>query len=195
MSKYSYINILKSEAKNLAIESTISRTEALELIAQRSSFSSYHELVTVSKQSPREVRLMKAALGTDDFSEVVFQDDVLQIINDVVEESLSGEIADTNAADFMIENLEVHDADFDNSVGVLFVELLFDYAGEQDPGRVYHGATFHVNATLQLARRGGKWNLSEPYGLELHDVERDVDRAYRLEEAGRKLFTHQESEA
>ena len=58
MSKYSYINILKSEAKNLAIESTINRTEALELIAQRSGFSSYHELVTVSKQSPREVRLL-----------------------------------------------------------------------------------------------------------------------------------------
>jgi hypothetical protein len=103
-----------------------------------------------------------------------------------VDEPLSSHVADTNALDFTIENLEVKDADFENKTGVLFLEIFFDYSGEQDPDRAHHGSVFHVFATLMLARRDGQWNLSEPYGLEIHDVERDVDRAYRLDDTARQ---------
>lgn len=195
MSKYSYINILKKEAQHLAAESGVKRSEALSRIARRSGFSDVHELVTVAKKSPRELRLMRAALGTDDFSEVVYQDDVFRLLYDEVEEALSGAIADTNAMGFEIENLDVKDADFEESTGVLFLEIFFDYAGEQDPDRVYHGSTFHVSATLMLARRNGEWSVSEPYGLEIHEAERDVDRAYRLDENDRQWHESQGKEA
>ena len=182
MSNFSYINILKREAKHLAAESGVKRSEALSLVARRSGFSDVHELITVAKKSPRELRLMRAALGTDDFTEVVYQDDVFRLLYDEVEEALSSAIADTNTMGFEIENLEVKDADFEEKTGVLFIELLFDYTGEQDPDRAYHGAVFHVKATLMLARRDGGWSISEPYGLEIHDVERDVDRAHRQDD-------------
>ena len=110
----------------------------------------------------------------------------MSILYDALEDPLSGHVADTNASDFTIESLQVNDADFDNKTGVLFIEILFDYSGDQDPDRMHHGSTFHVNATLMLARRDGQWSLSEPYGLEIHDIERDVDRAYYLEDTERE---------
>lgn len=189
MSKFSYINILKSEAKNLAAQSGMKQSLALEQVALRSGFSSYHELATVARKNPKEIRLMKAALGTDDLSQVVFQDDVLDIINDVVEEMLSAEAAETNAEGFMIEDLEVNDAGFDESTGILFIEIAFDYSGDQDSDRVYHGSTFHVSATLMLARRNSEWRPTKEFGgMELHDVESDVDRAHRLEGSNRVMW-------
>ena len=190
---YSYINILKAEARYLAKKSGVKHTKALQQVAQQAGFNNYHELTKVAEQNPEDKRLMKAALGTDDFFQVVFQDDVVPIIDHVVEEALSADIAETNATDFEITNLVVHDADFERSNGVLFVEILFDYFGDYKHGEASNGSVFHVNATLMLARRNGEWNISEPFhGLELHEVERDVDRARHQEEVEYRL--HQQDE-
>ena len=102
-SAFSCINILKAEARYLAKKSGVKHTKALQQVAQQAGFNNYHELTKVAKQNPKDKRLMKAALGTDDFRDVVFQDDVIQILNDVVEEALSAAIADSNATELFLE--------------------------------------------------------------------------------------------
>ncbi|MYM63317.1 hypothetical protein [Pseudomaricurvus sp. HS19] len=175
MSKFSCINILKSQAKELASEHGLQLSAALESVAKQSGFSSYHDLATVAKRDPREVRLMRAALGTDDLKEVVYEKDVFQAIDSLVEDALSSDIAMTNASGFVVDNLVATDVDFDERTGALYTEISFEYCGEQDPDDVFHGSTFYVSATLGLVRRQGEWQVAEPYGIELHSVERDVD--------------------
>lgn len=58
MSKYSCINIIKTKAKKMVRSNTaLTQVQALELIAQNSNFSSYHELIQVAKKTPLESRL------------------------------------------------------------------------------------------------------------------------------------------
>ncbi|EJY6219611.1 hypothetical protein OGR29_004274 [Escherichia coli] len=73
MSKYSCINIIKTKAKKMVRSNTaLTQVQALELIAQNSNFSSYHELIQVAKKTPLESRLLIAAFGDSDFKDVIY---------------------------------------------------------------------------------------------------------------------------
>lgn len=176
MSKFSFLNILKSQAKDLADKQGVQLSVALESVAKQSGFNSYHELATVAKRDPQDFRLMQAALGTFDLKEVVYEPDVISIINSMAEDSLSSETAMTNASMFMVENQEVTDADYDERTGQLSIEFSFEYNGDQDTDRVFYGSSFYVSASLHLVRRKGAWHISEPHGFEVHSVDRDIDR-------------------
>ena len=194
MSKYNCINILKSEAKFLSRARSISRSQALELTAKKYNFSSYHELQTVAKNRPWDDRLVKAAFGVEDLSDVIYGPGIWDEICDLVDEKLSGEVASTNASGFHIENFDVHDWAYVESDGTLFYEVLFEYAGEQDDSRTITNTVFYVNATVMLARRNGEWEFLSAYdGLELHDVEGDLDRINQEEARERLLFLKPET--
>lgn len=196
MSNYSFLNILKSQSKSLQRAYGLSRAQALELIAGQHGFSNYHELQTVAKRNPTDARLMKAALGTSDLAEVIYEDNVFTHFEEVLESHLSSEIAMTNASNFTVENLEVLDAAYADSKGDLFIEIAFEYDGEQDPDRVYSGKKFYVSATLMLLRRNGEWVPYDAFdGLEIHEIESDTEFEYRLEMENSRAVTPSDAEA
>lgn len=196
MSKYSFLNILKTKAKAVKKASGLRINEAQRLIAQKHGFSDYHELQTVAKRNPNDVRLMKAALGTTDLAEVIYEDNVFTHFEAVLESHLSSEIAMTNASNFTVENLEVRDVAYVDSKGDLFIQIEFEYVGEQDPDRVHYAKAFYVSATLMLLRRNGEWIPYDAFGgLEIHEIERDTERDYRLETEKSRAVTPSDVEA
>lgn len=62
-----------------------------------------------------------------------------------VEEELSDLIATTNADGFTIEDLEITDAFYDDTKGILHLEVAFLYQGDQLPDHVYSGTEFEVD--------------------------------------------------
>lgn len=99
----------------------LTQVQALELIAQNSNFSSYHELIQVAKKTPLESRLLIAAFGDSDFKDVIYNlygsctDGPYPSLEIAVEEELSDLIATTNADGFTIEDLEITDAFYDDT--------------------------------------------------------------------------------
>ncbi len=76
---------------------------------------------------------------------------------------LSGEIAETNAYAFTIDDYELIQVIQDrNEPDVLRLEANISYVGEQDPDKMFHGSKFDVNAEITLSREGP----IEPWGLE-----------------------------
>ncbi len=106
MSDYSYLSILKTCAKKLARIQKIKLSKALEIVARDAKFTSYHELSEVAKRAPLEQRLVFAAIGEDTQEDVIYRDEIFYAIDREVEDMLSGDIAETNAYGFSIENLE-----------------------------------------------------------------------------------------
>ncbi len=180
MSKFSYYEILKSNAKKLASAKDIELSEAQELIAKEASFVNFHELSKVAQHSPLDQRLMKAALGVSSLKDALSEDNVDNEIDLELEDILSGDIAETNAECFSIIGAgapEVTDADYDDSTGVLTLEASLTYQGEQDPDRVYHGSAFYLETIIRLIRRNDKWTLAKE-GLEILKKKRNDDCYY-----------------
>lgn len=183
MSKYSYFNLLKAEAKAFAKSNTLPLSAAQEQLASQAGFASFHELTTVAIRNPSDPRLMEAALGTSDLGEVVYEHDIFFELDSLVEDCMSSEIADTNAYAFGIEDLHVLLASYDEQVGVLSLQVSFEYSGEQDQDRTYHGSAFYIDAIVRLCRRNGVWTFSDPDGLEIIRGESDMDRYHREDHA------------
>ncbi|WP_223145426.1 hypothetical protein, partial [Serratia marcescens] len=160
MSQYSCIEIIRTKAKKMVRSNAApTHTQALELIAQNSNFSNYHELAQVAKSTPLEPRLLMAAFGDSDFEDVIYNlydsytDGPYPSLEIAVEEKLSGFIATTNADGFTIEDLEITDAFYDDTKGILHLEVAFLYQGDQLPDHVYSGTEFEVEAKVQLSWR------------------------------------------
>lgn len=175
MSGYTCLELLKSKAKKQARINGIKQTEALENIAKQAKFSSYHELSEVAKREPLEPRLVLAAMGETSLEEIIYRDEVFTAIEQEVDDKLSGDIADTNAYGFTVENLDAVEVVYDDKRGVLSVKATFEYQGEQDPDRAYSGTSFDVEATMELLLRDDEWSLVED-SFELISVESDTDR-------------------
>ncbi|HCE8443732.1 hypothetical protein OE313_28810, partial [Pseudomonas aeruginosa] len=62
MSKYSYFNLIKSQAKKLAQEQGLQLSVAQERLATSLKFKDFHELTTVAFRNPYDARLIRAAL-------------------------------------------------------------------------------------------------------------------------------------
>ncbi|WP_272691076.1 hypothetical protein [Providencia sp. PROV116] len=61
-----------------------------------------------------------------------------------VEEKLSGDIATTNADGFTIEDLVITDTFYDEIKGILALQVVFLYQGNQLPDHVYSSVEFEV---------------------------------------------------
>lgn len=187
MSKYSYINLIKRQAKAYARAHDLKLSAAQEQFGTTFGFADFHELTTVAARNSDDPRLMRAALGTSNLGELIEEESIYQALDSEVEDALSGEMAETNAHTFTIEDLEVIEAAYDASTGTALLTVAFSYAGEQDPDRVYHGSTFYVDANVRLQRRGGSWELLDEDGLEILGCERDIDRDYWAEQEAARL--------
>ena len=99
-----------------------------------------------------------------------------------VEEELSDLIATTNADGFTIEDLEITDAFYDDTKGILHLEVAFLYQGDQLPDHVYSGTEFEVEAKVRLSWRSEKWNfINEDF--EVISVVSDTERDWFEEES------------
>jgi len=180
MSQYSYINLIKREAKSYGKAYGIPLAMAQEKIARDSGFAHFHEMVAVSKSNPNDQRLMIRAVGLTNFNEILFGDPIWGDLNLLVEDELSGPIAETNAAGFIVENLEVYTANYDESNGIATLEVYFEYQGEQDEDRVWHGAGFYIHGQIQLIFRDG-WSLVEDDALLITEFKTDQDLDHEIE--------------
>ena len=174
MSDYSYLSILKTCAKKLARIQKIKLSKALEIVARDAKFTSYHELSEVAKRAPLEQRLVFAAIGEDTQEDVIYRDEIFYAIDREVEDMLSGDIAETNAYGFSIENLEATSINYDPKRGILVVQVIFDYQGEQDSERPFSGSSFEIVAKMELLLHDNVWSLVEN-SLELTSVNSNVD--------------------
>lgn len=174
MSDYSCLSILKTKAKKLVRIQKIKLSEALEIVARDAKFSSYHELSEVAKRDPLEQRLVVAAMGESSLEEVICRDEIVYAIEREVEEMLSGDMAETNAYGFSIENLEATKVNYDPKKGVMSVQAAFEYEGEQDPDRPFSGSSFEIVSKMEFLLRDNEWSLIED-SLELTSVNSNVD--------------------
>ncbi|KOY04094.1 hypothetical protein [Pseudomonas nunensis] len=180
MSDFSPLNIFKSQAKQLARDQGLKLSVAQETLVQKAGFADYHEFSVVAQRNPKDPRLMVAVFGIKDFPQAPNEDDVYADLDLELEDQLSGAIADTNASGFTIDALEVETADYSDATGKLTLEVSLTYQGQQDQERMYHGAAFHLKATVELLRRDGIWLLAEE-GVVISSSESDADRDRRSE--------------
>lgn len=177
MSSYSFVELIKLSAKKYAKMQSITLSAAQNQIALNAGFVSYHDLVTVSKRNPVDRRLMIAALGVSSLADAIYENDVFSSFESELEDRMSGETAVTNAYDYTVEDLVVESSSYDESSGILSLNISFSYSGDQDPDRVWHGSIFYLDVTVSLIRRDCKWLLAEE-GLIILSGESDQDRDY-----------------
>lgn len=185
MQKYSPLSLFKRKAKALAKAQNLKLSVALDILAKQSGFNHWHAVQAVAKTSPSDPRLLKAVFGIQDLSEAVYGSDVYSEIDLLLEDLLSGEIAETNASTFTIDELVPHHASYDHGTGILAVHADLSYAGEQDPDRVYHATAFYFEARIRLYWNGTKWILANDEPIAIQNLESDQDRDWREQkEAG-----------
>jgi hypothetical protein len=157
MSKYDYLSIIKRRAKVVRKEQGISLSKAQMDVAIDAGFASFHELQAVAKSKHSDSRLLLAALGLKNLSWVVDAFDLSEVIDELVEDHMSGAIAETNAYGFEVDDLSVTDVAYCEVTGTLSIQLSILYAGEQDPDRMYSGTKFYLDALLRLCLIGNTW--------------------------------------
>ncbi|MDM8347682.1 hypothetical protein P8H27_02060 [Pseudomonas sp. sp1636] len=175
MSKYSYFNLIKSKAKTLAQEQGFKLSVAQEQLATSLKFKDFHELTTVASRNPDDARLIGAALGSSNTADVIYDSPVYERFCEEIDNLLSGETADTNAYDYSCEDFEVTASSYDETKGLLALEVSFTYSGEQDQDRPYAGCEFYLDVEVTLARRSGEWLFEEDWVV-LTKIETDQDR-------------------
>jgi hypothetical protein len=180
MSKYSYINLIKSQAKKLAQEQGLQLSVAQERLATSSKFNDFHELTTVALRHPDDARLIMAALGTSHPADVIYGSPVYERFCEEIDDLLSGETADTNAYDYTCEDIEVTSSSYDEAKGLLVQEVSFTYSGVQDQDRPYAGCEFYLDVEVTLARRSGEWLFEEDWVV-ITKIETDQDRDRQAE--------------
>lgn len=178
MSKQTYLDLFKRRAKTLARDHGLMLSTAQEQLAAKSGFANLHELTTVAKRNPNDERLTYAAFGTQDLADLICEEDAYRELQSEVEDVLSGAIAETNAYAFGIDGLDVTSSTYDDESGQVWLDLTFQYAGEQDPDKAYHGATFYIMARACMHCAQGVWRLSDNDGLEILECKNDRDLDY-----------------
>ena len=98
-----------------------------------------------------------------------------------MEDALSSEIASTNADGFVVEDFSIAETYYDETKGILTLDVTFLYQGEQSPDHVYAGSEFSVEAKIHLSWRNDKWLFSDEY-FEVTHVQSDTERDWIDEE-------------
>lgn len=183
MAKFQPINIIKHHAKVLSAQNGVTHNAALKLLSSNNGFANYHEMQKVASKDPLEQRLIMAAFGISSLSDAIHADEVLWEIDGTLDDAMSGAVADTNAFMFTVDGMDAEVEEYDQSTGILTLDVRINYSGEQDQDRPYHGTTFYIDALVKLKWKGGKWSLSddeEP--LTITGCESDVDRDHEAEQ-------------
>lgn len=178
MNKYSYINLIKHQAKSLAKTANLKLSTAQEQFSLTHGFSCFHELTTIAKHNKNDPRIMMAAIGTNDLENPIFEESTFYALESEIETLMSGSIAVTNAYSFILEDLEVTSKTYDANTGVLTLKTSFQYSGEQDPDRAWCGSAFFLNADIQLIRRHSNWRPHTDNWVKITTSESDQGRDY-----------------
>ncbi|HCF0753703.1 TPA: hypothetical protein NH710_004352 [Pseudomonas aeruginosa] len=182
MPKYSALNLIKRKAKAFADANGIPLSSAHNQLAQQFKFNNFHELTVVAGQSTLDPRIALAAFGTTELDQAIWEDDLPDALDMLLEEALSSAIADTNAYDFSFEDLDIEQATYDEANGTLTLIGSLTYSGTPDEDRMYHGSKFYLDVQLTLLRRDEKWIFHDEIGLAILAGESDVDRDHQAEE-------------
>ncbi len=70
---------------------------------------------------------------------------------------------------------EVTSSSYDETKGLLVLEVSFTYSGEQDQDRPYAGCEFYLDVEVTLVRRPGEWLFEEGW-VAVTKIETDQDR-------------------
>jgi len=194
MTRYTYLDLFKRRAKLLSQFETLKLSVAQKQLARSCGFTNFHELQTVSKRSPADPRLAKAGLGVAETEDILYEQGVYSAVEEEIEEALSGQIAETNASNFTIENLEILASNYCQRSGVSTIRFCGEYTGEQDPDRVYHGHSFPVHAEIRARKSNDKWVLCDDEGFEMQGIcancEMVVDVNAVLDDSGEPTSLH-----
>lgn len=180
MPKYTYLDLFKRRAKLLSKAENLQLAFAQEQLAKECGFTDFHELQTVSKRSPNDPRLVKAGLGVAEPGDILFEQRVYSAIEEEIEEALCSEIAETNASNFTLEDLEILESGYSQRSGVGTVRFSGNYVGEQDPDRVHHDHSFPVHAEVRARKSNDQWILADYRGFELLGVCADCEIALHV---------------
>lgn len=167
MPKYSYVNIIKSRCKDFARENQMPLNVVHEKAAKSVGFTSYHDLTQVSQSNSLDIRLMRLAFGVEKLEDAIYEGEILPELDIQLEDEMSGEMAETNATFFTMENIELANAAYDAGNGHLRLELNFDWQGEQDEERPWSGNEFNIDAVVTLVYRSKGWKLHEEHSLQV----------------------------
>lgn len=177
------ISIIKRYAKDLSAQKGIPHNAALKTLAIENGFANYHEMQVVASKYPLEQRLLRAAFGIDTLSDAIHQDEVLWEIDEVLDDAMSGTVAETNASMFTVDGMDAEVEEYDHSTGTLILDASITYSGDQDQDRPYHGTTFFIGALVKLIWRNGRWFLSDDEDcLTITGCKSDVDRDHEAEQ-------------
>lgn len=133
-------------------------------------------MTAVAKKSSQESRLTKAAFGLSDLGSAVFEDEIDFALDSLLEEELSGAIAETNAYNFSLQSIDVGSTHYDEHVGILTLNAELEYCGDQDPDRPYHGTSFFIKAEIRLKWTSDGWELLEDEPLTIESCTTDADK-------------------
>ncbi|WP_152207918.1 hypothetical protein [Marinobacter changyiensis] len=194
MPNYTYLDLFKRRAKLFSQTKNLKLSVAQEQLARESGFTDFHELQTVSKRSPGDPRLAKAGLGVTEPGDILYEQKVYAAVEQEIEEALAGEIAETNASNFTLENLEVLESNYCQRSGVGTVRFSGDYIGEQDSDRIYHDHSFPVHAEIRARKSNDQWALSDDEGFEIQgicvDCETVMNVSTVLDDSGEPTARH-----
>jgi hypothetical protein len=205
MPNHTYLDLFKRRAKLFSQTENLKLSVAQEQLARECGFTDFHELQTVSKRSPGDPRLAKAGLGVAEPGDILYEPKVYSAVEEEIEEALSSEIAETNASNFTLEDLEVLESDYCQRSGVGTVRFSGNYIGEQDPDRVYHDHSFPIHAKVRARKSKDQWVISDYRSFEMQgicaDCEMVIDVNTVLDDSGEptsryicdRCLTHTES--
>ena len=189
MTNFSIIYLFKRRAKKLAKAQQFPLSESLNLLSQEAGFQHWHEAQAVAKKTPQDPRLVAIAFGTNDLSETVFDSSVYPALEELLEEEMSGAIAETNAEAFSIDDMQVNKTDYDESTGILALSADIQYAGDQIPDKVYSGTSFHLEVIIRLFWDQTRWVLAEYDALEMISGISDQELDWQQQAADGTLYS------
>lgn len=183
MSRYTFSNILKAKAKLLSKTSNLKLSEAQEVTAKHYKFSNFHEFTAVAKRNPNDERLMLAALGVLELSELLHvNDDYLYYeLANKLDDYMSDRIAETNALGYGLDYYDCTDQSYNTDTGVVTLSLSVDYSGDQDEDKAYHGSAFKVELIIRLRCIDSIWEFQTDDEIEVINVVNDIDKYHELD--------------
>jgi hypothetical protein len=183
MSKYSYFNLIKRRAQALAKSDGLSLSAAQEHISRLCGFDHFHELTQVAKTSPNDLRLMMGAVGVTNYNEILNEGEIWDELYFAVEDAMNGDVADTNASNYSVEDAEVLDSAYDAATGVVNLSVSLQYNGDQDDDRPWAGNKFFIEAEVRLVYRGDWGPAGDDFLVITHvETDRDRDRGAEIED-------------
>ncbi|GGO77629.1 hypothetical protein GCM10011348_07620 [Marinobacterium nitratireducens] len=169
--KYSFLSLIKREAKAYAKANGLTVTSAQEHIAKCNGFSGFHEMITVSKRNPDDPRLLKAALGVEALDIKVWLHPFRHEVVDFLMASLESVFEKTNAHLFFDDfEEEVFLSGYDPKTGIASFLMQTQFHGTHIYGQPFRGDGVGVIFNTYVAWRDGQWKLRDTDGVVIRAI-------------------------